>query len=69
MRKTIITTIHAFPYCTKRIECEKEEHTELSPPQIAIDSLRRKNKELSEVIVPPIDIKKLQLRLQGRVGK
>ena len=39
----------------------------MSPPQIAIDSLRRKNKELSEVIVPPIDIKKLQLRLQGSV--
>merc|ERR1711937_211879 len=68
MRKTIITTAHAFPYCTKRIECMAEEQVEISPSQLAIDSLAKKNRELEEVIsFEPVDIKKLQLRLQGSV--
>lgn len=45
-----------------------EEQVEISPSQLAIDSLAKKNRELEEVIsFEPVDIKKLQLRLQGSV--
>jgi dedicator of cytokinesis protein 9/10/11 len=43
---------------------------ELSPIEVAIDEMQAKTSELQEVVyvTPPIDIKKLQLRLQGAVA-
>lgn len=41
---------------------------ELTPIEVAIDEMQTKLSELEEVVVSPIDIKKLQLRLQGAVA-
>lgn len=42
---------------------------ELSPIEVAIDEMQSKTTELEEVVLSPtIDIKKLQLRLQGAVA-
>ena len=64
MTMNIITTQASFPYCKKRIEIEKEQKFEIAPAKIAISSLEKKNKELSDVISRnPVDIKQFQLRL------
>ena len=58
----------SFPYCKKRIEVDREDSIQISPLQIAINSLKKKNRELNDVIShEPLDLKKLQLRLQGSV--
>ena len=68
MTNNIITTVASFPYCKKRIEIEKEVRHQIAPAKIAINSLQNKNKELHDVINRnPVDIKQLQLRLQGSV--
>ena len=68
MTSNIITTVASFPYCKKRIEIEKQEAHQIAPAKIAINSLQNKNKELHDVINRnPVDIKQLQLRLQGSV--
>lgn len=41
---------------------------ELTPIEVAIDEMQTKLCEFEEVVVSPIDIKKLQLRLQGAVA-
>lgn len=41
---------------------------ELTPIEVAIDEMQTKLSELEEVVVSPIDMKKLQLRLQGAVA-
>lgn len=41
---------------------------ELNPIEVAIDEMQNRVCELEEVVMPPIDVKKLQLRLQGSVA-
>lgn len=41
---------------------------ELNPIEVAIDEMQTRVHELEEVVMPPIDVKKLQLRLQGSVA-
>lgn len=68
MTKNISVTVASFPYCKKRIEVDREDSIQISPLQIAISSLKKKNRELNDVISnEPLDLKKLQLRLQGSV--
>ncbi|XP_037912923.1 dedicator of cytokinesis protein 9 isoform X4 [Hermetia illucens] len=67
-RKTIITTQYSFPYVLKRIPVKGHQIIELSPIEVAIDEMQTKVSELEEVILPPADVKKLQLRLQGSVA-
>lgn len=42
--------------------------TELTPIEVAVDEMQNRVAELEEVVLPPIDLKKLQLRLQGSVA-
>ncbi|XP_049302733.1 dedicator of cytokinesis protein 9 isoform X2 [Bactrocera dorsalis] len=67
-RKTVIKTTYSFPYVLKRIPVKSREIIELSPIEVAIDEMQTKVSELEEVILPPADVKKLQLRLQGSVA-
>ncbi|XP_075153497.1 dedicator of cytokinesis protein Ziz isoform X2 [Haematobia irritans] len=67
-RKTVIKTTYSFPYVLKRIPVKSREIIELSPIEVAIDEMQTKVSELEETILPPADVKKLQLRLQGSVA-
>uniref|UniRef100_A0A1I8PPX3 Dedicator of cytokinesis protein 9 n=1 Tax=Stomoxys calcitrans TaxID=35570 RepID=A0A1I8PPX3_STOCA len=67
-RKTVIKTTYSFPYVLKRIPVKTREIIELSPIEVAIDEMQTKVSELEETILPPADVKKLQLRLQGSVA-
>ncbi|XP_037961001.1 dedicator of cytokinesis protein 9 isoform X2 [Teleopsis dalmanni] len=67
-RKTVIKTTYSFPYVLKRISVKSREIIELSPIEVAIDEMQTKVSELEEVILPPADVKKLQLRLQGSIA-
>ncbi|TDG48568.1 hypothetical protein AWZ03_004897 [Drosophila navojoa] len=67
-RKTVIKTRYSFPYVLKRIPVKSREIIELSPIEVAIDEMQSKVSELEEIILPPADVKKLQLRLQGSVA-
>ncbi|XP_046801716.1 dedicator of cytokinesis protein 9 isoform X4 [Lucilia cuprina] len=67
-RKTVIKTTYSFPYVLKRIPVKSREIIELSPIEVAIDEMQTKVTELEETILPPADVKKLQLRLQGSVA-
>lgn len=52
----------------KRIAVKDRQKIELTPIEVAIDEMQSKLGELEEVVVAPIDLKKLQLRLQGAVA-
>ena len=53
----------------KRIPVKEWQIYDLSPIEVAIDEMNTKVSELSDVVLTPsIDIKKLQLRLQGAVA-
>ncbi|XP_055599906.1 dedicator of cytokinesis protein 9 isoform X2 [Uranotaenia lowii] len=67
-RRTILTTQYSFPYVLKRIPVKERQTMELSPIEVAIDEMQNKTAELEEVVLGPIDLKKLQLRLQGSVA-
>ncbi|KFB37649.1 AGAP008535-PA-like protein [Anopheles sinensis] len=67
-RRTILTTLHSFPYVLKRIPVRDRQSHELSPIEVAIDEMQTKIAELEEIVMGPIDLKKLQLRLQGSVA-
>uniref|UniRef100_A0A182K3W5 Dedicator of cytokinesis protein 9 n=1 Tax=Anopheles christyi TaxID=43041 RepID=A0A182K3W5_9DIPT len=67
-RRTILTTLHSFPYVLKRIPVRSRHSQELSPIEVAIDEMQTKVAELEEIVMGPIDLKKLQLRLQGSVA-
>lgn len=51
-----------------RIPVKDKQAIELSPIDVAIDEMHTRVAELEDVVVPPIDVKKLQLRLQGSVA-
>ncbi|XP_049286760.1 dedicator of cytokinesis protein 9 isoform X2 [Anopheles funestus] len=67
-RRTVLTTLHSFPYVLKRIPVRDRQSQELSPIEVAIDEMQTKIAELEEIVMGPIDLKKLQLRLQGSVA-
>ncbi|XP_053664214.1 dedicator of cytokinesis protein 9 [Anopheles marshallii] len=67
-RRTVLTTLHSFPYVLKRIPVRDRQSQELSPIEVAIDEMQTKLAELEEIVMGPIDLKKLQLRLQGSVA-
>ncbi|XP_063703194.1 dedicator of cytokinesis protein 9 isoform X3 [Culicoides brevitarsis] len=67
-RRTILTTEYSFPYVLKRIPVKDRQFIELEPIEVAIDEMQSKVCELEDVVVSPIDIKKLQLRLQGAIA-
>lgn len=52
----------------KRIPVKHKQAIELNPIEVAIDEMQTRVHELEEVVMPPIDVKKLQLRLQGSVA-
>lgn len=53
----------------KRIAVRERQIIELSPIEVAIDEMQTKVSELADVVfAPSIDVKKLQLRLQGSVA-
>lgn len=53
----------------KRIAVKDRQIIELSPIEVAIDEMQSKISELDEVVfTQTIDVKKLQLRLQGAVA-
>ncbi|XP_053148937.1 dedicator of cytokinesis protein 8 isoform X2 [Hemicordylus capensis] len=68
-RKTILTTMHAFPYIKTRINVIQKEEFVLMPIEVAIEDMQKKTQELAVAIsqVPP-DAKMLQMVLQGSVG-
>lgn len=62
------TAEYSFPYVLKRIPVKDRQFVELEPIEVAIDEMQTKVCELEDVVVSPIDIKKLQLRLQGAIA-
>ena len=60
--------MYSFPYVLKRIPVKHKQAIELNPIEVAIDEMQNRVSELEEVVMPPIDVKKLQLRLQGSVA-
>ena len=60
---------HSFPYVKKRILVVYHKEEELSPIEVAIEDMKAKVAELSEVVYQRTpDIKRLQLKLQGSVS-
>lgn len=60
------TAQYSFPYVLKRITVKDRQIMELSPIEVAIDEMQTKIAELEDVVLAQtIDVKKLQLRLQG----
>ncbi|XP_053555956.1 dedicator of cytokinesis protein 8 [Bombina bombina] len=68
-RKTILTTMHAFPYIKTRIIVIQKEEFILSPIEVAIEDLQKQTMELAVATnQEPPDVKMLQMVLQGSVG-
>ncbi|XP_028972580.2 dedicator of cytokinesis protein 9 isoform X2 [Esox lucius] len=68
-RRTILTTTHCFPYVKKRIAIMYQHHTDLSPIEVAIDEMTRKEAELQELCsASDVDMIRLQLKLQGSIS-
>ena len=60
---------HCFPYVEKRIVVDMVQSFELSPIEVACESMKRSIKDLKAVTVSKQpDMKRLQLKLQGCVG-
>ncbi|TRY86506.1 hypothetical protein DNTS_010131 [Danionella cerebrum] len=47
-RKTILTTMHAFPYIKTRINVIQKEEFDLTPIEVAIEDMQKKTRELAE---------------------
>ncbi|XP_029468971.1 dedicator of cytokinesis protein 8 isoform X2 [Rhinatrema bivittatum] len=68
-RKTILTTMHAFPYIKTRINVIQKEEFILTPIEVAIEDMQKKTLELAiATSQEPPDAKMLQMVLQGSVG-
>ncbi|XP_032873676.1 dedicator of cytokinesis protein 8 isoform X3 [Amblyraja radiata] len=68
-RKTILTTLHAFPYIKTRINVIQKEEFILTPIEVAIEDMQKKTLELAVAThQEPPDAKMLQMVLQGSVG-
>lgn len=60
--------LYTFPYVLQRIAVKDKQFVELTPIEVAVDEMQNRVSELEDVVLPPIDVKKLQLRLQGSVA-
>ncbi|XP_060894763.1 dedicator of cytokinesis protein 8 isoform X1 [Labrus mixtus] len=68
-RKTILTTMHAFPYVKTRINVIQKEEFVLTPIEVAIEDMQKKTRELAVATHrEQPDAKMLQMLLQGSVG-
>ncbi|XP_029018983.1 dedicator of cytokinesis protein 8 isoform X2 [Betta splendens] len=68
-RKTILTTMHAFPYVKTRINVIQKEEFDLTPIEVAIEDMQKKTRELASATHrEQPDAKMLQMQLQGSVG-
>uniref|UniRef100_A0A8C4EXQ3 Dedicator of cytokinesis 8 n=1 Tax=Dicentrarchus labrax TaxID=13489 RepID=A0A8C4EXQ3_DICLA len=68
-RKTILTTMHAFPYIKTRINVIQKEEFDLTPIEVAIEDMQKKTRELAVATHrEQPDAKMLQMLLQGSVG-
>ncbi|KAM9546082.1 LOW QUALITY PROTEIN: dedicator of cytokinesis protein 8 [Salvelinus alpinus] len=68
-RKTILTTMHAFPYVKTRIDVIQKEEFDLTPIEVAIEDMQKKTRELAVTTHrEQPDAKMLQMLLQGSVG-
>ncbi|XP_041642776.1 dedicator of cytokinesis protein 8 isoform X2 [Cheilinus undulatus] len=68
-RKTILTTMHAFPYVKTRIDVIQKEEFDLTPIEVAIEDMQKKTRELAVATHrEQPDAKMLQMLLQGSVG-
>uniref|UniRef100_A0A8C5CC66 Dedicator of cytokinesis 8 n=1 Tax=Gadus morhua TaxID=8049 RepID=A0A8C5CC66_GADMO len=68
-RKTILTTMHAFPYVKTRINVIQKEEFVLTPIEVAIEDMQKKTRELAVATHrEQPDPKMLQMLLQGSVG-
>ncbi|XP_069619933.1 dedicator of cytokinesis protein 8 isoform X2 [Ranitomeya imitator] len=68
-RKTIVTTMHAFPYIKTRINVIQKQECILTPIEVAIEDMQKKTLELAVATnQEPPDAKMLQMVLQGSVG-
>ncbi|XP_040897522.1 dedicator of cytokinesis protein 8 isoform X3 [Toxotes jaculatrix] len=68
-RKTILTTMHAFPYVKTRINVIQKEEFDLTPIEVAIEDMQKKTRELAVATHrEQPDAKILQMVLQGSVG-
>uniref|UniRef100_A0A8C4Y8Y9 Dedicator of cytokinesis 10 n=1 Tax=Gopherus evgoodei TaxID=1825980 RepID=A0A8C4Y8Y9_9SAUR len=68
-RRTILTSIHLFPYVKKRIQVISQTSTELNPIEVAIDEMSKKVSELKQLCtMEEVDMIRLQLKLQGSVS-
>ncbi|XP_061674213.1 dedicator of cytokinesis protein 8 [Syngnathoides biaculeatus] len=68
-RKTILTTIHAFPYIKTRINVIQKEEFDLTPIEVAIEDMQKKTRELAVATHrEQPDAVMLQMLLQGSVG-
>ncbi|KAJ3603775.1 hypothetical protein NHX12_028516 [Muraenolepis orangiensis] len=68
-RKTILTTMHAFPYVKTRINVIQKEEVDLTPIEVAIEDMQKKTRELAVATHrEKPDAKMLQMLLQGSVG-
>lgn len=63
-----ISASYSFPYVLKRIPVKESQNSVLTPIEVAIEEMQNKVTELQDVILPPADVKKLQLRLQGSIA-
>lgn len=63
-----LIAMYSFPYVLKRVPVKHKQAIELNPIEVAIDEMQNRVCELEEVVMPPIDVKKLQLRLQGSIA-
>ncbi|XP_060701989.1 dedicator of cytokinesis protein 7-like isoform X1 [Hemiscyllium ocellatum] len=68
-RKTILTTLHAFPYIKTRISVIERQEISLRPIEAVIEDMQKKTHELAKATsVDPPNMKLLQMVLQGSVG-
>ncbi|KAM7416050.1 hypothetical protein PAMA_018225 [Pampus argenteus] len=68
-RKTILTTMHAFPYVKTRLNVINKEEFDLTPIEVAIEDMQKKTRELAVATHrEQPDAKMLQMLLQGSVG-
>ncbi|XP_072243844.1 dedicator of cytokinesis protein 8 isoform X2 [Leuresthes tenuis] len=68
-RKTILTTMHAFPYIKTRLNVIQKEEFDLTPIEVAIEDMQKKTRELAVATHRELpDAKMLQMLLQGSVG-
>uniref|UniRef100_A0A4W3I4N4 Dedicator of cytokinesis 11 n=1 Tax=Callorhinchus milii TaxID=7868 RepID=A0A4W3I4N4_CALMI len=68
-RRTILTTIHTFPYVKKRIAVMYEHHVDLKPIDVATDEMKDRTAELQKLCASnEVDMIQLQLKLQGCVS-